>query len=930
MSDFISEFRDAMAAAGVATSDPLIGDSKIHRVNVVGDKRGKRNGWYLVHLNGTPAGAFGNMKTGEKHTYSAKGTTPLTPEERRAMAAKVKADRAAREARDVEAHRLAAIEAEALWNSAVPATDHPYLTRKKIQPHGARVADWVKTYIDPETGEVTETRVPNALLIAIRDVRKKINSVQAIFATKALGGRDKDFLSGGQKRACFYSIGTPKIVNGKLTLIIGEGFSTCASLYESTGIGTVCAFDAGNLLPVAQEVRRVMPDAVIILAADDDRKTKGNPGITYATAASQAVGGIMVAPFFSSPKPRWTDFNDLCVAEGPTVVAAQILAALLPPEPVTDAVEPPEPPPYDAVPESGETPDVAPVAAQAVAAALTGPDDVDAHDPTNFFKILGHDRERIYIYQYEMKMIISRRITDWDDNALTSLADPFWWESEFHGDKGVNKKGAINWIIRAAFRRGFFDPNVVRGRGAWLDDDRIVYHFGNAVMVDGVQIPVAELKSRFVYEQGRHLPVPTSDALTDAEGRHLFEVAKMFRWRNPASAILTCGWGALAPVCGAIKWRPHILCTGSAGSGKSTLLSDFLKPMMAGTALFAMGHSTEAGIRQELQCDALPVMFDEAEQRDDSAVKRVQNIIALARQSSTESDAKTYKGTSGGSGMKFIIRSMFVFSSIQVNLETDADRDRIAVLNLRDRRRDGDQGDNGWPALKAELVGIGMDKTLPGRVMRRAIDNLPLTLKNIEVFTTAAAKHFSDQRLGDQYGTLLAGAWSLISRHLARPEQAEAMLARYDWSEYLEHSETDDSVKALSALMGALIRGPRGDTLSVFELVSRALDRDVEGIEFGARQAETMLRRHGIGVVDNEVLISQNSQEINRLMVGTAFETDVRGSLLRHRAARRIDTPTSFNGVKDRAIALSCDALSMDEYRSTAHRYEPGEDDPPF
>jgi putative DNA primase/helicase len=56
------------------------------------------------------------------------------------------------------------------------------------------------------------------------------------------------------------------------------------------------AFDAGNLKPVAEIARRRCPERNIILAADNDVETEGNPGLAKATAAALAVNGFLAVP----------------------------------------------------------------------------------------------------------------------------------------------------------------------------------------------------------------------------------------------------------------------------------------------------------------------------------------------------------------------------------------------------------------------------------------------------------------------------------------------------------------------------------------------------------------------------------------------------------------------------------------------------------
>lgn len=62
---------DAMAAAGLAPAKELslVGDGKLNRYRVDGDKAGSKNGWVVFYSHPTPAGAFGSWKTGESHTW---------------------------------------------------------------------------------------------------------------------------------------------------------------------------------------------------------------------------------------------------------------------------------------------------------------------------------------------------------------------------------------------------------------------------------------------------------------------------------------------------------------------------------------------------------------------------------------------------------------------------------------------------------------------------------------------------------------------------------------------------------------------------------------------------------------------------------------------------------------------------------------------
>jgi len=82
-------------------------------------------------------------------------------------------------------------------------------------------------------------------------------------------------------------------------------------------IPVVVAFNAGNLLPVAKALRKRFRELRLIVCADDDARTPGNPGLTKGTEAAQAVGGGLVVPDFGPHRPGWaSDFNDLAQLNG--------------------------------------------------------------------------------------------------------------------------------------------------------------------------------------------------------------------------------------------------------------------------------------------------------------------------------------------------------------------------------------------------------------------------------------------------------------------------------------------------------------------------------------------------------------------------------------------------------------------------------------
>lgn len=275
-------FRLAIAAAGLEAPETIHADGKIHRFGAQG-RRGDDSGWYLMHLDGIPAGAFGCWREGVTQTWCGKSDSDMSRAEREAHRQRIKAMKAQRDAAQALRQQDAQKTAAALWQEAASAMAHDYLTRKGIKAYEVKSDGY-------------------RLMIPLRDTAGTLHSLQTI----APDG-DKRFMPGGRVSGCYHAMGTP----GDM-LIVCEGYATGASLHEATGQAVAVAFNAGNLQPAAMALRARYPALKLVIAADDDFQTAGNPGLTKATAAAQAVGGYLSKPSFGLRRlDGETDFNDL-------------------------------------------------------------------------------------------------------------------------------------------------------------------------------------------------------------------------------------------------------------------------------------------------------------------------------------------------------------------------------------------------------------------------------------------------------------------------------------------------------------------------------------------------------------------------------------------------------------------------------------------
>jgi putative DNA primase/helicase len=301
--NILDAFRQAMQNAGIEPPSEIIADGNLHRFTVPGDKARSDNGWYILHNDAVPAGQFGCWKRGISETWCSKEYKSLTPEEKARYTVDMEAAKAAR---DAELQRIQAecrVWCADAWEKAKDATSgNPYLQKKGVHSYG------LKAFKD-------------SLMIPLKDTAGTIHGLQFISPDGS-----KKFKTGTNKAGHFYKIGKSK----DKTVLISEGYATGASLHQATGHAVVIAFAAGNLKPVTEVIRAKCPDFKVIICADDDHATEGNPGLTKATEAARAIAGLLAVPVFQDPATRGTDFNDLHQTEGLEAVLHCIESAQLP------------------------------------------------------------------------------------------------------------------------------------------------------------------------------------------------------------------------------------------------------------------------------------------------------------------------------------------------------------------------------------------------------------------------------------------------------------------------------------------------------------------------------------------------------------------------------------------------------------------------
>jgi len=505
---------------------------------------------------------------------------------------------------------------------------------------------------------------------------------------------------------------------------------------------------------------------------------------------------------------------------------------------------------------------------------------------TGPFVCLGFDEGIFYYQPKSTGQVIPIARGSHTGTNLVQLAELPYWEALYPTKTGVNWLKAASCLFAEQARVGIFSPDRIRGRGAWWDNGRSVLHLGDRLLIDGTQHPITKApNSRFHYQRLASIDLPDHLApLNDELGMEIIDIASRFHWEVPASGLLLAGWIALAPICGALQWRPHVWLTASAGSGKSAILDRLIGPLIESLALFPEGNTTEAYIRQQLRADAVPVVFDEAESNEKADRQRIQNILSLARVSSSSGRGVIGKGGADGTAQTFTIRSMFLLCSISTALKQGADQSRFAQLTLRNPSfLPKSERIAHWSALDADITRICTPE-LGQRMMLRMVQQIPIIRDSVAVFRRAAAERFDSQRKGDQYGTLLAGAWSLSNSRPATIADAYQLIDSNNWDAYKEQSDADEErclqhilqhpmrieLERMEVVGGKVFNRVSATTRTVWELVE-AMNGSAESQEILPESAEPHLGRIGIRVSGGRLMIANTALGLQRILADTPW-----------------------------------------------------------
>ncbi|NJM54520.1 MAG: bifunctional DNA primase/polymerase [Verrucomicrobiae bacterium] len=457
---------------------------------------------------------------------------------------------------------------------------------------------------------------------------------------------------------------------------------------------------------------------------------------------------------------------------------------------------------------------------------------------------LGYNGRKYYFISRSNYAILALGSTALLSSSLCELMPACFWAFFFpkRDKNGVALLDAANWVEAGSYlmeecrKKGVFnEASAARGSGVWVTPKHgVAYHRGDRVVIQGESLHLLEAtRDGLVYTRDRVLPEITSHELTAEEGRKLVSACNTLDWRAPKSAAILAGWIATAPMCGALRKRPHIELIAPPGVGKTDFVSAVVDRIFGRRAITKRGsETTEAGIRQQMSMAALPVVCDDIElsEENDQANARIEKVVVLARSAydATPENLIT-KGTTDGEGKQFRCVSSFMFCAVASPLREPQDRARFISL-LAKRVKD--------PALQAEqhrralAAYSAIDEGFGDRLFTRMLLRWDQFQANINVVERALSGKCPG-RLAQNLAVVLAGTATITHDAALSLEQAIELTADIHFQQLCRAEVETLEEKCLNSVLSHRIQITHKDTLGRIDRTTTCTVEQAIGMVLG-------------------------------------------------------------------------------------------------
>jgi hypothetical protein len=504
-------------------------------------------------------------------------------------------------------------------------------------------------------------------------------------------------------------------------------------------------------------------------------------------------------------------------------------------------------------------------------------------DVEKYVRPLGYNGRKYYFISRSNYSVLSLGSTALCSPSLTELMPLEFWQHFF---PKRNKEGAVisaNWVGAGSFlmercrQRGIFNrSSAARGCGVWeVAENKLVYHRGDEVISqEGEARNLLEASSNgIVFTRDRVLPPFATEELTCDEGRQLVEACNTLQWRAPKSALIVAGWLATAPLCGALRKRPHLELIAPPGVGKTAFVDAVVTKVFGKRAIVKRGsESTEAGIRQDVRMAAMPVVCDDIELSEDNERTNhaIERVIVLARSSyDATPDNLITKGTADGEGQQFRCVSSFMMCAVASPLREPQDRSRfLSVL----ARRESDPVKQAQQYAAAKEAYRHIDDKFGARLLTRMMRRWEQFRENVTAIQVALSGNCPG-RLAENIAVVLAGTATVTSDEALTLEQARELVDGLEFQALNRAEEETLEEKCLGSVLAHRISIAHKDTfgrierttvVSVAQAIERILDASHESDEGRVERAD--LQGHGFDVVGDYLIVRTNNADLKKTL----------------------------------------------------------------
>lgn len=459
-----------------------------------------------------------------------------------------------------------------------------------------------------------------------------------------------------------------------------------------------------------------------------------------------------------------------------------------------------------------------------------------------FYYCLGRDGKTFYYYSIPYKCICALLPREHTMSEFETIAPKEDWIALLESRDSIPKNmlaSSIRSRLMKETGKMRFKPELCRCHGLWREGEEFIYFTGEQcylVPQNGEPLkPVDDVRPNACIYAGdsKSITVPAAEPMSDQEAANVLRFLDARAWELPYSGAIAAGWLVCAIMAEVLKHRPHVWIEAGFGSGKSGINSD-MNTLLGSSVITLSGEDcSAAGLRQHLNSSALPVLYDEATDDDDTG--RLDRFIKLQRISY---DGGTVpKGTAGHKGVLFRLKSCFMSFSIQSPIKRPEDKSRYAILRLK--KLPNSEALQEMLRLQVELREAFQSRDTASRLLTRVLMNAESTLENISQLRRYFTQHGMGERKADTLSALL-GAEHLLHSTGSMSEQSmnRAMLIAQAFDN--EDLDLQEAEKCLEHMLDAIHPTQRQSSVGQLLRASYPSDSDLELVGMQIWKGETL------------------------------------------------------------------------------------------